>query len=440
MVDLIEQRKEVVNALDRMEGQIAGMVSELVAIPSVNPNYPGCVYEDHLGGETAANKALAEFYRDSGLDVSWVERVEGRANLVGRLPGSGGDKAKSLVVCGHIDVVPPGDLDDWKTGEPFVPTVLDGKIYGRGTSDMKGGLVAAVLGVAALREAGVQLRGDLTLQSVVGEETGDHDVGVQAVIDEGFVGDAAIVAESTNHVVAPISGGLLWMTLRIRGKAGHNNLRGELIHAGGRGEDAGVNALEKGVYLVGMIQELERQWGQTKGHPFFKPGWFSLLPGVMVAAPKGIMVPFMISTYCNIDYSILYPPNESSESIQREIEDFILQASKLDPWLNKNPPEIEWRLDWPPFQTDPGHPIVVATADAYRLAAGTAANGAPARVTGYGAVCDASFFSAAGIPTVVYGGGPPQGGHKADEFTEIRRVLLAAKTYALTAMEWCGVT
>jgi acetylornithine deacetylase len=341
---------------------------------------------------------------------------------------------------GHVDVVPPGDLSHWTTGDPFSGRVAEGRVYGRGAVDMKGGLVAALLAAAALHEAGVGLGGDLILHSVAGEETGDHDIGVNAVIEAGFGGDAAIVGEPTNHDVATVSGGLLWMTLRVQGKAGHNNMRAELVHAGGKGEAAGVNALEKGVYLLTMLQELERQWGQSKSHPLFRPGWFSLHPGVIVGAPEGIMVPFMISTYCNIDYSILYPPNEPVEDIKAEIEQFLLAASQLDPWLRKHPPQVDWRLDWPPFDLDPNHPLVTTTIDAYRHAAGIKPAQDTARIKGFGAVCDATYFLKAGIPAIVHAGGDAVHAHTADEYVEIDRVLLAAKTYALTAINWCGTT
>jgi acetylornithine deacetylase len=432
-------KDEVVAAIDEMAGRAVDIMAELIAVPSINPNYPGSVFEEHIGKETEANRLLAAHYGDAGLAVEWIERQEGRANLVGVLDGTEGVAGRDLAINGHVDVVPPGALADWSTDDPFHATVRDGAVIGRGASDMKGGLVAALLAADAIRQTGLRLAGRLILHSVVGEETGDHEVGVDAVIDAGFGGDAAIVAESTDHGVATVSAGLLWLSLHVKGRAGHNNLRAELVRAGGRGEEAGVNALEKGLYLVTMIQELERQWGLTKNHPMFKPGWFSLLPAVMVAAPEGIAVPFMISTHCDVDYSILYPPDQTGDEIKAEIERFVLQASQLDPWLKRNPPTLEWRLDWPPFSTDPGHPIVKTVARAFREATRLEAAGDTERVIGFGAVCDATSFARAGIPAVVYGGGPRQGGHKADEYTEVTRVLTAAKTYALAAIDWCGV-
>ena len=435
--------RKVFDTLDGMRTEMVSALSDLLAIPSVNPNYPGCVYDELVGGETEANKYMEKLYRNAGCKVSWVEREKGRANLVGLLAGSGGGGARSLTLNGHVDVVPPGDLSKWTDRDAFSGRVRDDKVFGRGATDMKGGLIAAAMAATALSRSGVGLKGDLILHSVTGEETGDHDVGVRAVVEEGFGGDAAIVGEPTGLVdrfaVAPVSGGLLWMTLRVTGKAGHNNLRGELVHAGGLGEVAGVNAVEKGVFLLTKLQELERQWGQSKAHPLFKPGWFSLHPGVIVGGPEGILVPFMISQYCTIEYSILYPPNEAVEDVKAEIEGFVQDAAALDPWLKKNPPEIEWRLHWPPYSTAPDHEIVKTLVDAHRLVAGLSAEADPHRVSGFAAVCDAVYFLEAGIPAVAYGPGSILQAHTADEYLAIDELAIAAKTYAEAAIMWCGV-
>jgi acetylornithine deacetylase/succinyl-diaminopimelate desuccinylase family protein len=439
---LSDREQRVADVAAGMRDEIAQALSAFAKIPSVNPKYPGVEYEEHIGGETEANRYLSGLYEAAGCEVRWVERETGRGNLVGVVPGGGG--GRSLVLNGHVDVVPPGEASAWSLSpDPFSGAIIDGLVIGRGVADMKGGLISAVMATSALRRSGVGLRGDLLLQSVVGEETGDHDIGVRAVLQQGFTADAGIVCEPTGHrerfTVAAASGGLLWMTLRVRGKAGHNNLRGDLVHAGGLGEEAGVNAVEKGVFLLTMLQELERQWGQSKSHPLFKPGWFSLHPGVIVGAPQGILVPFMISQYCNIEYSILYPPNESADAIKAEIEGFVQDAAQLDPWLRKNPPEIEWRLHWPPFITDIEQPIVPTVVGAHQDVAGVLPEDDPRRVGGFAAVCDATFLRESDVESVAYGPGTILQAHREDESIAIEELVLAAQTYALTAMRWCGV-
>ena len=94
-----------------------------------------------------------------------------------------------------------------------------------------------------------------------------------------------------------------------------------------------MNAVEKGAYLLAALQNLEQQWGQRYVHPLFKPGHFSLHPGVISGGPHGAMVPFFISEFCRIEYSILYPPDVDAASIKAEITSFVRRAESLDPWL-----------------------------------------------------------------------------------------------------------
>ena len=440
-----EPEQRVLAVLAGMRDEMAEALSGLIAVPSVNPSYPGVDYLEHIGAESEANRLLSRHYEAAGCEVNFLEREKGRANLVGVLRGRGGSQARSLVLNGHVDVVPTGETSYWVTSpDPFSGAVLDGRVVGRGAADMKGGLISAAMAAVALARSGVELQGDLLLHSVVGEETGEHDIGIKAVLDEGFTGDAGIVCEPTGHkkpfTVAAASGGLLWMTLRVVGKAGHNNLRGDLVRAGGFGEEAGVNAVKKGVFLLTMLQELERQWGQTKTHPLFTPGWFSLHPGVIIGGPQGILVPFMISQYCTIEYSILYPPQETVDDIKAEIEEYVRDAAQLDPWLRKNPPEIEWRLHWPPFVTDPDAPIIDAVVGAHRDVAGLNGEEDSDRVGAFVAVCHATYLIESGVQSVAYGPGTILQAHRADESIAIDELELAAQAYALTAIRWCGLS
>src|SRR5206468_91213 len=126
-----------------------------------------------------------------------VEAEALRANLVGVLEGTHASGGKSLIFNGHVDVVPPGDDKNWSDGNPFSGRVENGRVYGRGACDQKGGLIGQAMAAIALRRAGVRLKGDLILESVVGEEVMDHDAGVDAVTRAGFRADAAIVSEPT---------------------------------------------------------------------------------------------------------------------------------------------------------------------------------------------------------------------------------------------------
>jgi acetylornithine deacetylase len=440
---------EVVGSL---HDRIVETVVALIRTPSVNPSYPGQDYAALAGGEGDANALLEPVYQEAGCETHWVEQQPGRGNLVGVLRGEGG--GRSLILNGHVDVVPAGKPERWADGDPFSGRIADGRIFGRGASDQKAALIASAFAAIAIRRAGIRLRGDLILQSVVGEEVGEHDIGINAVIEAGFRADAAIVTEPTAAValdpmrptsrlqVCPVTAGLLWMTLEVEGKAGHNNLRPELVRAGGVGQVAGVNAVEKGVFLLTMLQRLEEQWGQSYRHPLFKAGHFSLHPGVIVGGPHGALVPFFSSEYCRIEYSILYPPDVGAAPIIEEIERFVADACRLDPWLRERPPSIVWNLDWEPASLPVDHELTSVVARARRAATGASAwvgEGPDPLIRGFDAVCDATYLDQAGIPSVVCGPGSIQFAHAVDESVAISDIVDAARVYALAAIEWCGV-
>ena len=436
-------RDKVLSVIDSMQDEIVKTVSDAVKIPSVDPNYAGVDRDAVLGGETEANMYLAEVYKKIGCEVDLFEEEPKRANLVGVIKGTGG--GRSLIYNGHVDVVPVGKAEDWKWGDPFSGKVDDGKIWGRGSTDMKGGVISQAFAIAAILRAGHKLKGDVILESVCGEEVMDHLIGTTAVIKRGYTADAAIVSEPSAPpiplAIVPVTPGLLWMGLTCEGKSTHASVRDEFLRAGGRGSEVGVNAVEKGAWLLSQIQMLEQQWGITKKHPLFQPGHFTIHPGVIVGGPHGVLVPFVVSEYCTIEYAIWYPPQEDVDDIKQEIEEFILNAAQLDPWLKEHPPKIEWKLWWPPSDLDPEHPIVQTIAQAHAEAAsGSAKYAGPAKLHGFCAVCDAAFLSAAGIPTVIYGPGDILVAHAVNEYVEIEQLMITTKSYALAAMDWCGLS
>ncbi|PYV15880.1 MAG: hypothetical protein DMG07_08835 [Acidobacteria bacterium] len=437
-----ELKTRVLEGVEARRDEIVELCSTLIRTPSINPNYPGVDVGSVLGGETACNEKLAELYQGIGCQVDLWEAAPRRANLVGVLRGAGG--GRSLIFNGHIDTVPVTQPDKWNFKDPFSGAVSDGRLYGRGACDMKTGVAAQFMAARTLVEAGARLRGDLILESVVGEETMDHELGTTATVRRGYRADAAIVSEPTAPptplAVVPVTPGLLWMSVTCLGKATHASVRGELIRAGGRGAEVGVNAIEKGVFILNALQRLEEQWGQTKSHPLFRPGHFTIHPGVIVGGPHGILIPFLVSEFCTIEYAVWYPPQAEVAAVKDEIEQYVLDASRLDGWLRQNPPKIEWKLHWPPSRLDQSHPISLGCVAAHREVTGETIEpaGRP-RVHGFCAVCDATFLNAAGIPSIVYGPGSLDVAHAVNEFVAVEEVITATKTYALAALDWCGV-
>jgi acetylornithine deacetylase len=427
--------ERIVAAVDDLRDDLVAAVSEAVRIPSVNPRYPGQSYDDVVGGEGAVARHLARLYEAVGCEVDVFGDEPGRENSVGVLRGQG--SGRSLIYNGHIDVVPAGPPEEWADGDPWSGRVEDGRIWGRGACDMKAGVVAQAMAALALRHAGVELGGDLILQAVVGEEMMEHELGTTACVRRGYTADAAVVSEAsappTPLAVAPITPGVMWFSLSVEGKATHTSMRGETIHASGYGVDVGVSAIDKAFLLFEALRRLEEAWGRRKRHPLFRPGHFTLHAAVFVGAPRTGLVPFFIPDTATLDYIVWYHPDEDADAVRAEIERHVAAAASLDDWLSDHPPRVEWKHHWPPSVVEPNHPIVAATSDAHALASGR-----PATVTGFAAVDDATFLNQAGIPALSYGPGDLRVAHAVDEFVEIEELLIATKTYALLAAQWCA--
>jgi acetylornithine deacetylase/succinyl-diaminopimelate desuccinylase-like protein len=417
------------------------LLSDLVRTNSVNPAFAGVRRDDVIGGETRANEILRERYEQAGLETHWVAPDPERRNLVGVRRGRGG--GRSLALNAHVDTVPPVEPDTWVNGSPWNAELRDGRLYGLGATDMKGSGSAMWLVAQALEDEGIELAGDLLLHSVVGEETMQHELGTTAVLQAGFAADAAIVTEPTSIpkplTVSPVAAGNWYFRIHVEGRSTHCGNRALAIRPGGLGDAVGVNALEKGVLIVQALQELERQWGLTKSHPLFMPGFFTLLPGVFYADP-GLDIPFYFSNRAEIAYSLWYPPQETADDVRSEIEEYVLTASRLDPWLREHPPRFQWINNWPPADTPWEHPLVQTMVRAHERVAGVPiAPPGPEHPVAFGAASDASFYEAAGIASVVFGPGDVRIAHCKDESVEIDEVVAAARSLAAAVVEWCGV-
>ena len=431
----------VLARVDALERELVEALSAAVRIESVNPKYPGQVYDDVVGGEGEVGAFVGEIYRSIGCEVDLFAVEPGRENAVGVLKGQGG--GRSLIYNGHTDVVPPGDPANWTSGSPFSGKIDGDRVWGRGATDMKSGILAQAFAARALVESGVKLQGDLILEAVVGEEVMDHECGVTATVKRGYTADAAVVSEPSSPpaslAVVPASPGLWWFSVTAPGKSSHAAMRAHTFRAGGLGASVAVNAIDKGVALFQAIRQLEDEWGQTKRHPLFPAGHFTIHPGVVAGGPKGVAVPFFISEFMTIDYCCWYHPDEDPEDVKQEITEHVMRAAQLDPWLRDNPPVLEWKLNWPAFSVDPDHAICTAVGDAHEIAAaGTRFAGRP-EVHGFAAVEDATFLNLGGVPAISYGPGDLRVAHADDEHCLIDELVTSCKTYAVLAMDWCGV-
>jgi acetylornithine deacetylase len=411
---------------------------DLVAVPS-------------LGGTAAESEAqhlVAGWLDELGTDVDhWaidlaeaatapdapgqeVRRSEAWG-VVGTLPGrgdahggndgnggNGGNGQPALVLCGHTDVVPAGDPALWP-GDPFTPRVEGGAVHGRGTCDMKGGLVAALAAVRALRSTGVRLARPLAVHSVVGEE--DGGLGAWATLRRGHRGDACVIPEPTAGAVMTAHAGALTFRLTLTGLAAHAANR-----------HLGVSAVElfEHVHTALLALEAARQptdRSRFGDHPFpyglsigrLRAGeWASTVPDRLVAEGRfGVRL------------------GEPVEAARAAFEGCVAAACANHPWLAENPARVEWvGGTYASSELPAGSPLLPAV----RRAVTDAGGAAPAE-RALTAGTDLRSYVAAGIPTLHHGPGDLRLAHGPGERVPVEDLLLSARTLALLALRTCGV-
>jgi acetylornithine deacetylase/succinyl-diaminopimelate desuccinylase-like protein len=182
------------------------------------------------------------------------------------------------------------------------------------------------------------------------------------------------------------------------------------------------------------LRDLEREWQADKHDPLFADGHFAIYPGVFVGGPRSGLVPFFIADAARIEYLVVYHPDDPPEAIRQEIADRVHRAARVDAWLNEHPPALTWVHHWPASKVEATHPIVAATCTAH-----LAATGRPAEIHGFAAVEDTTFLTSSGIPAISYGPGDLRRAHGVNEHVDIDELITACKTYALLAIQWCGL-
>lgn len=433
-------REAVLRRIDEMAGETVELTREMVRIDSRNPTLPGVDRGAVLGGETRVNDLLEERYRAAGLVTERVAADPARSNLVGIRRGTGG--GRSLALNGHVDTVAPVEPAAWVTGDPWDPQIIDGRLYGIGSTDMKGSGAAMWTVAQALEDCGVALHGDLHLHSVVGEEMMEHETGTTAVIRAGHRTDAAIVTEPSSiplplsvNSVAPSA---LVFTVAIVGKATHSGNRPLATRPGGPGAAIGVNAVERIIPLLQCLQELERQWAVEMRHAGFPHGWFTIGPNVL-HADAGTPFPASLADRGRIEYVAWHSPGVDPEEIKRAIREQVHHAAQLDPWLRANPPEVTFHISWPGYEQPWDAPITQTMVAAHAAVQGARQpDPTPDHPSNFGAACDATFYQWEGIPAIVYGPGELRIAHGIDEHVLVDELTASAKALALAALDWCG--
>ncbi len=429
-----EVRAAILRAVDARAEDLVGLAEALIRVDSTNASY---LVDGPAGGETRAGDVLAAWCARLDLRVERVGPDPDRMNVVA-IGGGAEPGGRSLLLNGHMDTVPAADPPSWSIDDPRDPVRRDGTLIGLGSADMKGPLAAGWAALAALRDAGVALAGEVQLHGVVGEEAMEHEVGTSAVLRAGFVADAAINLEPTGSRLAAASLGYRSVAIRVEGRSTHHGNR--LLAQAPGGDAIGVNALEKAVLVVRALQELERRWASESLHPYFPPGAFTIHPGTFraVGAP-GLPAPVYFPAEALLEYGIWYPPGWTGSEVERRVEEFVREWCADDPWLVARPPRFAWGYDWPPFETAWSAPIVGTVARAVEAVTGAPVPPAsPRHPAMVGASVDSTWIEQAGIPVVTLGPGQMGVAHSPDEHVAIDDLVRAAKILALAIADWCG--
>ncbi|WP_420633210.1 ArgE/DapE family deacylase [Candidatus Palauibacter sp.] len=400
------------------------LLGDLIAIESV------------ANRETPAQERVAMEMRDIGLETDvWeidfkrlrrhpaytadVERHEGLGvvGIMGHTEGR--SEGRTLILNGHIDVVPAGETERW-TRPPFELTRHAGRLFGRGVVDMKGGLCSALEAAWALRDAGVELDGALQIQSVIGEE--DGGAGMLATIERGHTGDGAIVVEPTQFVIAPAQAGALSFRLTVPGLAAHGALREE-----------GVDPVEKFIPVFQRLRALEAARNHDVADPLFRAEAlpYALTMGRLQA---GIW-PSTVAESLVVEGRFGVAPGEDLAEARRALEDAVAEAADGDAWLLDHPPAVEWvGAQFAAARTDESDPVVSTLASAVQTLSGT-----PARLGGMRYGADMRLLVNQGhVPTVLFGPGDVRESHRPDESIRAQDLVEMGRILAVAAIRFCG--
>jgi acetylornithine deacetylase len=417
-----EARNRILEAVDAGRDKAIKFLQDIVAIPSVT------------GDEGRIQTYLFDYLTKLGLEVDmwesdWealkkhpgyipVDRgYEGRPNIVATWKGIGG--GRSLLLNGHTDVIPVGNGEGW-SDNPWSAKVKNGRLYGRGSCDMKSGVASHILAVDFLKNAGFRLKGDVLIDIVIDEEVSGH--GTLDTVIRGYKADAAISGETSGLAVQPACIGRIWFEIEIQGKP-----------AGIQRRYQGVSGIELGYKITKAVEALEAKRVATVKHPLY-PKPIDALPCMIGAFHSGNF-PSSFPATCLLKGSMATVPGEDHEGAKRSLVEHIAKVAAEDAWMKDHPPTVRFvGYDAQASEIPVDHPIVSTVSRNY-----TEVTGQQAEISGRQGAADTRFLNLYGkTPTVIFGPGSTAVMHSDDEYVSIDDYITAIKVMALSIYDWCG--
>ena len=428
--------RRVLDEVAARREEVCDLLGTLISYDTRVPG-PGLEARD----ETALQEHVAARMRAAGLAVRLWEpergdlppsrypipdghHFRGRPQLVATAQGAGG--GRTLLLTGHVDVVTAEPEERW-TSPPFQPALRDGRLYGRGACDMKGGVAAMLLATEVVRALDVPLAGDLIVSTVTDEES--TGAGSLAVAASGVRADGGVIPEPTGLQAWLGARGSLMPAITVEGRAGHAGLPPAHWSEGGA-----VNAIEKLAVVQEALAGLRDEWGLRPDctHEVLAPA--GIVPTAVSAGEWMVSHPATATLHCHVQY---VPAQADADGcgteVEREIEARVLAACRSDPWLAAHPPRFSWPGDVPPGFVPPDAPIAATSLDALE------AVGLERAVTGRTTFFDGPTFTRAGTPTIAFGPGDIGVAHAVDEHVPVDDLVRAAQVLALIVMRFCGV-
>jgi acetylornithine deacetylase len=415
-------RKKILDKVDASRDHAIKFLQEMVAIPSVT------------GDEAAIQKHMHVYLKKIGLEVDmwetdWeklkkhpgyrpVDRgYENRPNIVATLKGTGG--GRSLLLNGHTDVIPVGNGEGW-SDNPWSASIKNGRIYGRGSCDMKSGVASHVLAVQYLKELGLTPKGDVMINIVIDEEVSGH--GTLDTVIRGYKADAGISGETSDLFVQPACIGRIWFQIDIEGKP-----------AGIQQRYLGISAIELGYKIVKAVQELEDERVATVKHALY-PSAIDSLPCIIGSFQAG-NYPSAFPASAVLKGSIGTVPSEDHEGVKQSLVKRIAEVAAKDPWMMDHPPVVKFvGYDAEASEIPVKHPIVETVCKVY-----TEITGKQPTISGRQGAADTRFLNKyANTPTVIFGPGSTAIMHANDEYVSIDDYMTAIKVMALSIYDWCN--
>jgi acetylornithine deacetylase len=388
------------------------------------------------GNESSAQAVIIEKCRQLGLTLDiWEiggeelklhpayccdrENFDGNPNVVAVLKGTGG--GKSIILNGHIDVVPVGNEKNWKH-EPFSGHIENGKLYGRGATDMKGGTVALLMAIESIISTGIRLKGDIIFQSVIEEESGG--AGTLAAVLRGYQADGAIIPEPTNMKIFPKQQGSMWFRITVKGRAAHGGTRYE-----------GVSAIEKSLTVIKRIQQLEKDRNLKITDPLFDR--IPIPIPINIGKINSGQWPSSVPDLAIIEGRMGVSPDETIMEAQHEMESCLRELNEQDEWFQNHPLQIEWFGGrWLPGNLNSDHPLMKTISESF-----LELKGSEPMIEASPWGTDGGILSNVGnTPVIVFGPGVTETAHDANEHIVLEDLFTASEIIALTLLKWCDVS